>query len=81
MQCTALHCTEAGLLILRAAQGALVLILNRPLGGLPGGGTMWRGRSTQPYAAARTSWVDTLPDANGVQDWPAILSACERLGC
>ena len=25
-------------------------------------------------------WVDTLPDAPGVPDWPAILSACKRLG-
>ena len=25
-------------------------------------------------------WVNALPDAHGVQDWPAILSACSRHG-
>ena len=29
---------------------------------------------------AGQGWVSALPDAPGVQDWPAILRACKRLG-
>ena len=29
---------------------------------------------------AGQGWVNALPDAPGVQDWPAILRACKRLG-